>query len=160
MPPGKCRNKGHAGKLEGVAGTLKRVAATGFFITLACHLALRQVFITAMKIYHNPRCSKSRETLQILLDRGFEPEIILYLETPPSSTELATLVRDAGIDVRQAIRRGEAAYTELGLDNTQIDDKQLLEAMATHPKLIERPFVVTAKGTRLCRPPSLVEEIL
>ena len=109
-------------------------------------------------IYHNPKCSTSRKTLDLLRDNGIEPEIVQYLKTPPSRSELAMMIADAGIDVRTAVRKREALYAELGLADAS--DDELLDAMAEHPILIERPFVVTAKGTRLARPIDAVREIL
>jgi len=109
-------------------------------------------------IYHNPKCSTSRKTLDLLRDNGFEPTIVEYLKTPPSRSELAKMVRDAGIDVRTAVRKRESLYAELNLADAT--DDQLLYAMAEHPILIERPFVVTTKGTRLARPIDTVREIL
>lgn len=110
------------------------------------------------RIYHNPKCSTSRKTLELLRDNGVEPDIVLYLKTPPSRAELATLIADAGIDVRSAVRKRESLYTELQLGAAS--DNELLDAMAEHPILIERPFVVTSKGTRLARPMDNVREIL
>ncbi|MEE3065430.1 MAG: arsenate reductase (glutaredoxin) [Actinomycetota bacterium] len=109
-------------------------------------------------IYHNPKCSTSRKTLDLLRDNGLEPEIVQYLKTPPSRAELEKMIRDAGIDVRAAVRKRESLYAELSL--VDATDDQLLDAMAEHPILIERPFVVTAKGTRLARPIDAVHEIL
>ena len=109
-------------------------------------------------IYHNPRCSTSRKTLELLRDHGVEPEVVEYLKTPPSRAELSTMVRAAGIGVRAAVRKREALYAELGLADAS--DDQLLDAMAEHPILIERPFVVTPKGTRLARPVDTVREVL
>ena len=109
-------------------------------------------------IYHNPRCSTSRKTLDLLRDNGIEPTIVEYLKTPPSRAEIAELVSGAGIDVRTAVRKRESLYTELDLADA--DDDALLDAMAAHPLLIERPFVVTPKGTRLARPVDAVREIL
>jgi arsenate reductase len=109
-------------------------------------------------IYHNPKCTTSRKTLELLRDSGFEPTIIQYLKTPPSRSQLAEMIRDAGIDVRTAVRKREALYAELNLADAT--DDQLLDAMAEHPILIERPFVVTPKGTRLARPIDAVREIL
>ncbi len=109
-------------------------------------------------IYHNPRCSTSRKTLELLRDNGFEPTIIEYLKTPPSRSELVKMIRDAGIDVRTAARKRESLYAELDLADAT--DDQLLDAMVEHPILIERPFVVTPKGTRLARPIDTVREIL
>ncbi|AKN16316.1 arsenate reductase (glutaredoxin) [Mycobacterium haemophilum] len=109
-------------------------------------------------IYHNPKCSTSRRTLDLLRDNGFDPSIVEYLKTPPSRDQLVRMVHDAGIDVRTAVRKREPLYAELNLATAT--DEQLLDAMAQHPILIERPFVVTAKGTRLARPIDAVHEIL
>jgi arsenate reductase (glutaredoxin) len=109
-------------------------------------------------IYHNPRCSTSRKTLDLLRDNGIEPNVVQYLKTPPSRAELKKMIADAGIDVRTAVRKREALYTELDLDSAT--DDELLDAMAEHPILIERPFVVTENGTRLARPIDAVREIL
>jgi arsenate reductase (glutaredoxin) len=109
-------------------------------------------------IYHNPKCSTSRKTLDLLRDNGIEPTVIQYLKTPPTRAELVQMIRDAGIDVRTAVRNREPLYAELNLADAT--DDQLLDAMAEHPILIERPFVVTPKGTRLARPIDAVREIL
>jgi arsenate reductase (glutaredoxin) len=109
-------------------------------------------------IYHNPRCSTSRKTLELLRDNAIEPKVVEYLKAPPSRAELVKMIRDAGIEVRAAVRKREALYAELNLADAS--DDQLLDAMAEHPILIERPFVVTSKGTRLARPVDTVREIL
>lgn len=109
-------------------------------------------------VYHNPRCSTSRKTLELLADNGFEPTIVEYLKSPPSREELAAMIAEAGIDVHTAVRKRETLYAELGLAGAT--DDRLLDAMAEHPILIERPFVVTANGTRLARPIDAVREIL
>ena len=109
-------------------------------------------------IYHNPRCSTSRKTLDLLRDNGIEPTVIQYLKTPPSRAELVQMIKDAGIEVRAAVRKRESLYDELGLADAS--DDELLDAMAANPILIERPFVVTPKGTRLARPIDTVREIL
>ena len=109
-------------------------------------------------IYHNPKCSTSRKTLDLLRDNGIEPEVVQYLKTPPTRAELVKMIKAAGIDVRTAVRKREALYAELGLADAS--DDELLDAMAEHPILIERPFVVTPKGTRLARPIDAVREIL
>ncbi|OBK22032.1 arsenate reductase (glutaredoxin) [Mycobacterium asiaticum] len=109
-------------------------------------------------IYHNPKCSTSRKTLDLLRDNGLEPEVVQYLKTPPSRDELVRMIDDAGIEVRAAVRKRESLYDELGLADAS--DDELLDAMAQHPILIERPFVVTSKGTRLARPIDTVREIL
>ncbi len=112
----------------------------------------------AAVIYHNPKCSTSRKTLDLLRENGIEPEVVQYLKTPPTRAELVAMINDAGIDVRAAVRKRESLYAELNLADAT--DEQLLDAMAQHPVLIERPFVVTAKGTRLARPIDAVREIL
>lgn len=109
-------------------------------------------------IYHNPKCSTSRKTLDLLRENGFEPTVVEYLKTPPGRDELVKMIRDAGIDVRTATRKRESLYEELNLADAS--DDQLLDAMVEHPILIERPFVVTPKGTRLARPIDAVREIL
>jgi arsenate reductase (glutaredoxin) len=113
---------------------------------------------TESVIYHNPRCTTSRKTLDLLRENGIDPTVIQYLKTPPSRAELVELIKDAGIDVRTAVRKRESLYDELNL--AEADDDKLLDAMAEHPILIERPFVVTRKGTRLARPIDAVREIL
>jgi arsenate reductase (glutaredoxin) len=109
-------------------------------------------------IYHNPKCTTSRKALELLRDNGIEPSVVQYLKTPPTRAELVSMIRDAGIDVRSAVRKRESLYAELNLADAS--DEQLLDAMAEHPILIERPFVVTPKGTRLARPIDRVREIL
>ncbi|HEX5255149.1 MAG TPA: arsenate reductase (glutaredoxin) [Mycobacterium sp.] len=109
-------------------------------------------------IYHNPKCTTSRKTLDLLRDNGFEPTVVEYLKTPPTRDELVNIIRDAGIDVRAAARKRESLYDELNLADAS--DDQLLDAMVEHPILIERPFVITPKGTRLARPIDAVREIL
>lgn len=113
---------------------------------------------TTAVVYHNPRCSTSRKTLDLLRENGYEPEVIQYLKAPPTRAELVELIANAGIDVRTAVRKREALYAELGL--AKASDDELLDALAEHPVLIERPFVVTTKGTRLARPIDDVREIL
>jgi arsenate reductase (glutaredoxin) len=109
-------------------------------------------------IYHNPRCSTSRNALKLLRDNGVYPQVVEYLKTPPTRGQLADMIRDAGIDVRAAVRKREEPYTDLGLADA--NDDELLDAMAANPILIERPFVVTPKGTRLARPVDVLHEIL
>lgn len=111
-------------------------------------------------IYHNPRCGTSRTVLQALQDAGHAVEVVEYLKTPLKRDELARLIAAAGITVREAIRSKEAIYSELGLDNPDLSDDELLQAMEAHPILMNRPIVVTDKGTRLCRPADVVNEIL
>jgi len=111
-------------------------------------------------IYHNPRCSTSRNALQLLEEAGLKPVIVDYLKNPPSRPTLAGLIQQSGLTVRQSIRAKEPVYAELGLDDPSLSDDQLLDAMVEHPILINRPFVSTAKGTRLCRPYEIVKEII
>jgi arsenate reductase len=111
-------------------------------------------------IYHNPRCSKSRETLQLLKDRGIEPEIVEYLKTPPSPQELEDILRKLGMGPRDLMRKKEAAYEESGLDNPSLDRKSLINGMVKHPILIERPIVLANDKAAIGRPPEAVLSIL
>jgi arsenate reductase len=111
-------------------------------------------------IYHNPRCGTSRNTLAAIRDAGHEPRVVEYLSHPPSREELQAMLAAAGLTPRAAIRSKESLYAELGLDAPGTTDEALLDAMLAHPVLINRPFVVTPKGVRLCRPFELVQEIL
>ncbi len=111
-------------------------------------------------IYHNPACGTSRNTLALIRNTGVEPQVIDYLQDPPSREVLAGLVARAGLTVREAIRQKGTPYLELGLDDPALDDAALLDAMLAHPILINRPFVVTPLGVRLCRPSEVVLEIL
>ena len=111
-------------------------------------------------IYHNPKCAKSRATLQLLEARGIAPVIIEYLKTPPSKTELADLVKLLGIEPRALLRTKEPEYKQAGLDNAKLSDSAILQAMAKHPKLIERPIVVAGRKAALGRPPEDVLKIL
>ncbi len=111
-------------------------------------------------IYHNPRCGTSRNTLAAIRDAGHEPRVIEYLSAPPTRAELQGMLAAAGLTPRQALRSKENLVGELGLDAPDVPDEALLDAMLAHPVLIERPFVVTPKGVRLCRPFEKVREIL
>ncbi|MDI7863708.1 arsenate reductase (glutaredoxin) [Rhizobiaceae bacterium n13] len=111
-------------------------------------------------IYHNPACGTSRNTLALIRHADIEPKVIEYLKTPPSRDELARMIRDAGLSVREAIREKGTPYAELGLDDPALSDDKLLTAMLEHPILINRPFVVTPIGTRLARPSEAVLDIL
>ena len=113
-----------------------------------------------IKIYHNPDCGTSRNTLALIRNANIEPEVIEYLETPPSKNELIQMIADAGLTVREAIRKNVDPYHDLELDREDWTDEQLLDFMLQHPILINRPFVVTELGTRLSRPSELVLEIL
>lgn len=111
-------------------------------------------------IYHNPDCGTSRNTLAMIRASGEEPEIIEYLKDPPSRERLKTMIGEAGLTVRQAIRQKGTPYLELGLDDESLSDDALLDAMQAYPILINRPFVVTPKGVRLSRPSEVVLDIL
>ena len=111
-------------------------------------------------IYHNPACGTSRNTLAMIRNAGIEPDIIEYVNTPPSRAELVKMIADAGLTVRQALREKDTPYAELGLGNPDLSDDQLLDAMLAQPILINRPFVITPLGTRLSRPSEVVLEIL
>ena len=115
---------------------------------------------TQVTIYHNPRCSKSRQTLQLLRDRGIEPEIVDYLKTPPDAATLAGLLRKLRLEPRQLVRKKEPPYKDGGLDNPSLDAAALIAAMVANPVLIERPIVVKGAKAALGRPPEAVLEIL
>ncbi len=116
--------------------------------------------MSTIKIYHNPRCGTSRNTLAMIRESGVEPEVIEYLKTPPSRETLQALAAATGQPVRELVRSKEALFTELGLDAPGVTDAQLIDAMLQHPILINRPIVVTPLGTRLCRPSEQVLDIL
>lgn len=111
-------------------------------------------------IYHNPDCGTSRNVLALIRNAGIEPMIIEYLKNPPSRERLIELIRKAGLSVREALREKGAPYAELGLGDPALSDEFLLDAMMAHPILINRPFVETPLGVRLCRPSEVVLEIL
>ncbi len=111
-------------------------------------------------IYHNPKCGTSRNTLALIRNAGIEPQIIHYLETPPSRDELVQLVAACGLSVREVLRSKGDLYEELKLDDAKWTDDELLDFMVAHPILINRPIVVTTQGTRLCRPSERVLDIL
>lgn len=114
----------------------------------------------ATTLYHNPRCSKSRQTLELLRARGLEPEIVEYLKTPPSARELERILTLLGREPRELMRSGEPEYQELGLDDPSLDRQALIRAMVEHPKLIERPILLANRKAALGRPPEAVLEIL
>lgn len=113
-----------------------------------------------VKIYHNPACGTSRNTLALIRHAGIEPIVIEYLQTPPSKDELTQLISQAGLTVRDAIRKNVDPYKDLDLGQDRWTDEQLIDFMIQYPILINRPFVVTSKGTRLCRPSEIVLDIL
>lgn len=116
--------------------------------------------MSQISLFHNPRCSKSRGALELLEERGIQLEIIRYLETRPSAAELKALLGKLGIGARQLLRTGEDEYKELNLANPALGDDQLIEAMASHPKLIERPILIVGDKAVIGRPPEKVLEIL
>ncbi len=111
-------------------------------------------------IYHNPRCSKSRQTLALLRDAGVEPRIVEYLKTPPSTVEIGRLLRMLGMEPRQLMRHQEREYREFGLDDAGLDRDTLIRALHEHPRLLERPVVVRGGRAVLGRPPERVRELL
>ena len=111
-------------------------------------------------IYHNPECGTSRNTLAMIRNAGIEPVVIEYLKTPPTRERLVELIGKSGLSVREVLRQKGTPYAELGLDDPLLSDDELLDAMMKHPILINRPFVETSHGVRLCRPSELVLDIL
>lgn len=109
-------------------------------------------------IWHNPRCSKSRQTLALLEERGLSPRIVRYLDTPPTTEQLQQVLQQLKLEPSQLARKGEALWKELGLDDAS--EAQILAAMAEHPRLIERPVVINGERAALGRPPEQVKEIL
>lgn len=113
-----------------------------------------------MQYFHNPRCSKSRGALDLLRERGIEPQVVAYLEQPPSAGQLRELLRKLGIDARGLLRTSEPQYRALGLADPTLDDEALIEAMVAHPVLIERPVFVHGERAVIGRPPERVLELL
>lgn len=114
----------------------------------------------AVVIYHNPRCSKSRETLALLEAKGVKPKIVEYLKEPPSAAELKAILKKLGLAPREAMRRKEPSYAALKLDNPKLSDDALIKAMVENPVLIERPIVVNGAKAALGRPPEAALKIL
>lgn len=111
-------------------------------------------------IYHNPRCSKSRQTLQLLKEQGIEAHVVAYLDTPLDAAQLQTLLSKLGVGARQLLRKGEDAYREKGLADPTLSEQQLIDAMVAEPRLIERPIVVKGERAVLGRPPENVLELI
>jgi arsenate reductase len=111
-------------------------------------------------LYHNPRCSKSREALNLLREQGHEPEVILYLETPPNAKTLKAIVEKLGISARELLRKGEDAYKDLNLADEKLSEAALIKAMVENPKLIERPIAINGDKAVIGRPPENVKSIL
>jgi len=116
--------------------------------------------MSKVTIYHNPRCSKSRQTLQLLEEKGISPEIVLYLETPPTTDQLSLTLQQLGMSARDLLRTGEDAYKKNDLKNPELSNEALIKFMVQHPKLIQRPIVITNGKAALGRPPESVLEIL
>lgn len=114
----------------------------------------------SVTIYHNPRCSKSRQTLSLLEEQSVSPEVVLYLETPPNASQLKSLLEMLGISARELLRKGEQEYKDNNLKDDSLSEEQLVDAMCQHPRLIERPIVVNNGKARIGRPPESVLEIL
>lgn len=111
-------------------------------------------------IYHNPRCSKSRQTLQLIQEQGIDPAVIEYLKTPPDAAELDRILKQLGLEPRELMRKKESEYAEANLDDPTLTREQLIAAMIEHPKLIERPIVLSGGKAALGRPPESALEIL
>ena len=116
--------------------------------------------MTELTLYHNPRCSKSRAALQLLEERDLQPVVVHYLDTPPSAAQLREVLEKLGLPPRQLLRSGEDEYRELGLANQALGDEQLIEAMAAHPRLIERPILIAGERAVIGRPPENILELL
>ena len=119
-----------------------------------------RILVTQYKIYHNSRCSKSRQTLSLLEQAGIKAEIVLYLDNTPNVSELEDLVSKLGISTRDLLRKGEEEYKTCGLSNPELSDQDLLQAMCQHPRLIERPIVVADDRAVLGRPPENVLNLI
>ena len=113
-----------------------------------------------IKIYHNPKCGTSRNTLSLIKESGFEPQVVLYLENTPSKLELSKIIHASGESVRHFLRERGTPYQDLDLGNPKWRDEELIDFMMAHPILINRPIVITDKGVRLCRPAELVLDLL
>lgn len=116
--------------------------------------------MTSPTLFHNPQCSKSRQALALLRERGIEPNLVLYLDTPPSAAELDLLLRQLNLSPRELMRRDEPAYRALGLDDPALDRVALIEVLAAHPRLIQRPILVAGGRAAIGRPPEAILEIL
>lgn len=114
----------------------------------------------SLKIYHNPRCSKSCQTLQLIEEKGISPDVVEYLKAPPTAQELTKITKLLGVGPRELLRTKEAEYIACGLDNMELDDAAIIEIMVNHPKLIERPIVVDGDRAIIGRPPETVLELI
>ncbi|MEQ9724423.1 arsenate reductase (glutaredoxin) [Pseudomonas sp. WHRI 8822A] len=116
--------------------------------------------MTDLTLYHNPRCSKSRAALQLLEERGLQPTVVHYLDTPPSAAQLREVLDKLGLPPRQLLRSGEDEYRQLNLADQALTDDALIEAMVAHPRLIERPILITVDRAVIGRPPENILELL
>jgi len=115
---------------------------------------------SAITIWHNPKCATSRKVLALIRAKGIEPKVVEYLKNPPGTAEIRAVLKEMGIGPRELLRRRGTPYDNLDLINPKWTDSELVAAMATHPMLIERPVVWTRRGTRLCRPPDRLKDVL
>ena len=114
----------------------------------------------SLVLYHNPRCSKSREALRLLEEKGHRPKVVKYLETPPAAADISALLGKLGMSARELLRKSEEAYQALGLDNPALSEKALIAAMAEHPELIERPILIAGRRAVIGRPPERVLDLI
>jgi len=127
---------------------------------MATYPGVKQPQMTELILYHNPRCSKSRGALELLEQRGLNPKVVRYLETPPTTTDLKQILARLGIGPRKLLRSGEDEYKTLELANPALSDAEIIDAMVAHPKLIERPILIAGDVAVIGRPPEKVLEIL
>jgi len=127
---------------------------------MATYPGVKQPQMTELTLYHNPRCSKSRGALELLEQRGLNPTVVRYLETPPTADELKLILARLSVGPRQLLRSGEEEYKTLDLANPALSDAEIIDAMVAHPKLIERPILVVGDVAVIGRPPEKVLEIL
>ena len=120
----------------------------------------KDLYLSNFTIYHNPRCSKSRLTLELLKDKGIDPKVILYLETPPSEKELVLILKKLNMEARELLRKGEAEFKEQNLSDTSKSEEDVIQAMVNFPKLMERPIVIYGDRAVIGRPPENVLKII
>ena len=120
----------------------------------------KDLYLSNFTIYHNPRCSKSRLTLELLKDKGIDPKVILYLETPPSEKELVLILKKLNIEARELLRKGEAEFKEQNLSDASKSEEDIIQAMVHFPKLMERPIVIYGDRAVIGRPPENVLKII
>ena len=120
----------------------------------------KDLYLSNFTIYHNPRCSKSRLTLELLKDKGIDPKVILYLETPPSEKELVLILKKLNMEAKELLRKGEAEFKEQNLSDTSKSEEDIIQAMVHFPKLMERPIVIYGERAVIGRPPENVLKII